>query len=90
MKPPRRLRVLSREQLRRLTRSRLLAYRKKALSLENCPQESDYSPDEVNLLGDSFIWFKSDPRWQSAYELICEALENSTLESPDRGRKSNA
>jgi hypothetical protein len=86
MKPPRHLRVLSREQLRHLTRARLLAYRKKALSLENRPEESDYSPDEVNLLDDSFIWFKSDPRWGTSYQLICEALANSTLEPPGRRR----
>jgi hypothetical protein len=66
--------VLSSEQLRHLTEARLLAYRKKSLSLENCPEDSDYSPQEIETLDRSFIWFKSDPRWQPAYDLILEAL----------------
>ena len=74
MAPPRRLRVLSAVELGHLTVSRLLAYRKKALSLENSPEASDYSPDEVRALDPSFIYFKSDPRWHPAYDLILQAL----------------
>ena len=74
MEPPRRLRVLSVEQVSRLTEARLLAYRKKALSLENSPEKSDYAPEELRALNPSFIYFKSDARWQPAYDLILHAL----------------
>jgi hypothetical protein len=74
MNPPRRLRILSEEQLGHLTEARLLAYRKKALSLQNCPEELYYTSEELQGLDKAFIWFKSDPRWQSAYDLILEAL----------------
>ena len=76
MVPPRRLAMLSSDQLARLTKSRLLAYRKTALSLENSPEDSDYSSDEVKLLDKSYLWFKSDPRWHEQYELILKALAN--------------
>ena len=68
--------MLSSDQLAGLTKSRLLAYRKSALSLENSPEGSDYSRDEVALLDKSYLWFKSDPRWHEQYELILKALAN--------------
>jgi hypothetical protein len=74
MTPPRRLAMRSREQLQRLTEERLLAYRKKALSLENSPEESDYAADELASLDDQYIWFKSDPRWSPQYSVILEVL----------------
>lgn len=74
MTPPRRLKILSVMDLLRLTEARLLAYRKKALSLENCPEDSDYSPGEVSELDQNFIWFKSDPRWQIVYDQILQVL----------------
>ncbi len=74
MTPPRRLKVLSTDELARLNERRLLAYRKKALSLENCPEDADYSPAEVAVLDAGYIWFKSDPRWRGAYEQILERL----------------
>lgn len=74
VKPPRRLAILSREQLLRLTEARLLSYRKKALSLENSPEESDYSDLEIKSLDKTYIWFKSDFRWKRVYNDILHAL----------------
>jgi hypothetical protein len=74
MKQRRRLNVLSPDQLQHLTEERLLAYRKKALSLANCPEDADYLPAEAQLLDANFIWFKSDPRWKPAYDQILDAL----------------
>lgn len=74
MKPPRRLKPLSSEELRRLPKARLLSYRKKALSLENSPEKSDYDSDEVGALEKTYIWFKSDPRWKPLYDEILLAL----------------
>ena len=74
MKPRRRLKVLLPDQLRNLTEERLLEYRKKALSLANCPEDADYSQAEAQLLDADYIWFKSDPRWKPAYDQILEAL----------------
>ena len=74
MSRPPRLKVLSHEQLARLTEPRLLAYRRKALSLLNSADDADYSPAEIDTWDPSFVWFKSDPRWQAAYELILEEL----------------
>ncbi len=73
MEPPRRIRPLTAEQLSHLTEARLLAFRKKALSLENSQEDSDYA-NEVDRLNPTFIYFKSDPRWQAAYDLILQAL----------------
>lgn len=73
MKPPRRLRILTESELRHLTVERLLAYRKKALSLENTLADSDYG-DSADELDETFIWFKEDPRWQEVYDRILAAL----------------
>jgi hypothetical protein len=70
----RRLKVLSPNELQHLTEERLLAYRRKALSLANCPEDADFTRAEVQSLDANFIWFKSDPRWTPAYEQILEAL----------------
>jgi hypothetical protein len=80
MKLRRRLKVLSADQLHHLTEERLLAYRKKALSLANCPEDADYSKAEAQSLDANFIWFKSDPRWQPEYDQILEAL--ARVQSP--------
>jgi hypothetical protein len=74
MKQRRRLNVLSPDELQHLTEERLLAYRKKALSLPNCPEDADYSRAQADALDASYIWFKSDPRWQPTYDQILEAL----------------
>jgi hypothetical protein len=74
MKPPRRLKPLSSEELLRLSKDRLLSYRKKALSLENSPEKSDYDSDDIKKLDKSCIWFKSDPRWKALYDEILLAL----------------
>lgn len=79
MNPPRRLAILSSEQMLRLNEARLLSYRKKALSLENSPEDSDYDPIEVRNLDKAYIWFKSDPRWKSLYEQILLALAKSQV-----------
>jgi hypothetical protein len=65
---------LTDEQLPRLSEARLLAYRKKALSLLNCPEDADYSSAEIQALDADYIWFKSDPRWELAYQRILAAL----------------
>lgn len=75
---PRRLRLLSPAELLRLTRPRLLAYRRTVLSLESSPELSDWSPSQVQSLDGRFMWFKSDPRWQPAYEAVLAALARST------------
>ena len=80
MNPPRRLAILSFEEMLRLTEARLLLYRKKALSLENCPDDSDYSPSEIEGLDMNYIWFKSDPRWMTLYHQIRRAL--AKVQSP--------
>jgi len=74
MIPPRRLKPLSSEELLCLTKNRLLSYRKKALSLENSPDKSDYEPEEIEKLDHCYIWFKSDPRWKPHYDQILLAL----------------
>ena len=86
MNLPRRLKVLSSEELRHLSEARLLAYRKKALSLENCPEETDYTPEQIRALDMTYIWFKTDPRWQPAYDLILSALASTQ----SKGDSSNA
>lgn len=73
MQPPRRLRVLTRSELSHLTVERLLAYRKKALSLENTLAESDYH-NTAGHLDETFIWFKEDPRWQAVYDDVLTEL----------------
>jgi hypothetical protein len=77
MQPPRRLKVLGKEALRRLPVPRLLAYRKQALSLENSPEESDYSSEEIEKLDRRYIWFKSEARWKVTYEEILSALADA-------------
>ena len=77
---PRRLSVLSPEQLGHLSTERLLSYRKKCLSLENTPEEADIDPDQICNLDPTFIWFKSDPRWSEAYANVLSALTQSQTE----------
>ena len=79
MPPPRRLRLLTKAELRHLTVARLLAYRKKALSLENTLGDSDYR--DAGKLDDTFVWFKEDPRWQSAYDDILAELARKQARS---------
>ena len=74
MSRPPRLKILSPEHLAHLTEPRLLAYRRKALSILNSADDSDYSPAEIATWDPSFIWFKSDPRWQGAYEMVLDEL----------------
>ena len=74
MKSKRRLRVLSPDELLHLNEARLLEYRKKALSLWNSPEDGDFTADEARSLDPNYIWFKSDPRWQPAYDQILDAL----------------
>jgi hypothetical protein len=73
MKLPRRVAPRSYVQLCKLSEARLLAYRRKALSLENSLEDSDYA-DRKEPLDDAYIWFKSDPRWQPLYDQILAAL----------------
>jgi hypothetical protein len=84
--PPRKLKIMSPEEMTHLTKARLLSYRKKALSLENNPEESDYLKNRyfaieqydyfelVKELDQNYIWFKSDPRWSIVYQNILDAL----------------
>ena len=67
------LKPLSPEQLSRLSRPRLLAYRNKALSLLECPLSDDV-PEETVGLNKRYIWFKSDPRWEPLYSQITKLL----------------
>ena len=85
-----RLRFLSQQELERLTVSRLLAYRNKALSLESKPVELE--PTDGRDLNDTgFVWFKQDPRWDGLYERILsvlkakQAVSSSTLAKSNRG-----
>jgi hypothetical protein len=72
---PRKLHILSPAELRHLTIERLLAYRKKALSLENSLEASDYR-NVVDQLDPAFVWFKDDPRWPLVYQDICAELKS--------------
>lgn len=81
---PRRLTIRSSQQLRLLTEMRLLAYRKKALSLENSPEASDYTQEQIRSFDQTSIWFKSDPRWSLQYERILEALANAQSHATKR------
>jgi hypothetical protein len=74
LQPPRRLKILTPDELVALSEARLLSYRKKVLSLENSPEESDYEPAEVAGLDLTYIWFKSDPRWNDVYQAVLQAL----------------
>lgn len=76
MEPPRRLRILSPEELGELTTQRLLSYRKKCLSLENSPEDSDYDSAEIDRLDAAYIWFKTDPRWNAVYASVLSAINN--------------
>jgi hypothetical protein len=82
MQPPRKLRILAKTELRRLTVARLLAYRKKALSLEDSLAASDYH-DHAEPLDEPFIWFKEDPRWQTVYDDVLAELARKQSESAD-------
>ena len=70
---PRRIRALTPAELENLTVQRLLAYRAKALSLENTLAGSDYC-DIASTLDMTYIWFKDDPRWQPLYDDILREL----------------
>ena len=70
---PRKIRALTPDQLQHLTVERLLAYRAKALSLENTLAGSDYY-DIASTLNNTYIWFKDDPRWQQLYDDILSEL----------------
>lgn len=70
---PRKIRALTPAELESLTVERLLAYRAKALSLENTLDGSDYR-NIVSTLDMTFIWFKDDTRWQPLYDDILSEL----------------
>ena len=74
MRPARRLRPLEEGELVTLTKSRLLEYRKKALSLENSLAESDYHDNKTEDWDPAFIYFKDDPRWRQTYDLVLRYL----------------
>ncbi len=73
MRPPRRLKLLSDDDLKLLTVERLLAYRQKALSLENSLLASDYA-GTTEALDPKYIWFKDDARWTDAYNRTLTVL----------------
>ncbi len=75
MVQPRRLKILTDDELLLLAVDRLLEYRKKALSVENTLRDSDYADTSTDL-DPEFIWFKDDPRWQELYNRILTALNN--------------
>ena len=78
MQPPRRLRILTKSELCHLTVERLLAYRKKALLLENTLVDSDYR-NTAGKLDEIFIWFKEDSRWQTVYnDILAELARKQT------------
>lgn len=70
MRPARRLRPLGKDELATLTKERLLDYRKKALSLDNSLEESDYHDQNPEDWDPDYIYFKDDPRWQQVYETV--------------------
>ena len=70
---PRRLKPKNKIELEHLTVERLMAYRKKALSLENSLDASDYHDVAIHL-DQNFIWFKDDPRWQTVYNGVLGVL----------------
>jgi hypothetical protein len=74
MRPARRLRPLEQAELATLTKNRLLKYRKRALSLENSLVESDYHDQKTEDWDPAYVYFKDDPRWQHAYDLLLEFL----------------
>ncbi len=76
---PRKLKILSPHELRHLTVERLLAYRRKALSLENSLADSDYR-ETADTLDPTYIWFKEDPRWQILYKDILAELDRKQSE----------
>ncbi len=82
MQPPRKLRVLTPSDLCHLTIERLLAYRKKALSLENTLADSDYR-DTAGKPDSTFIWFKEDSRWKPLYDDILAELARKQLDADD-------
>ncbi len=74
MRPARRLRPLGVSELATLTKKRLLDYRKKALSLENSLEESDYHDQNPEDWDPDYIYFKDDSRWRQVYEAILRYL----------------
>lgn len=78
---PRRLKILTDEELLLLSVDRLLEYRTKALSIENTLLDSDYV-DDARDLNPEYIWFKEDPRWQELYNRILTALKMKQPKSP--------
>ncbi len=81
MAKPRRLKILTDDELLLLSVDRLLEYRKKALSIENTFLNSDYM-DVSKELDPDFIWFKDDPRWQELYNRILTVLVCKQREEP--------
>lgn len=78
---PRRLRILTDEELLMLSVDRLLAYRRKALSIENSMNASDYV-DIAKDLDPEFIWFKDDLRWQDVYNRTLAVLNTKQRKAP--------
>lgn len=78
---PPRLKILTDDELNSLSVDRLLAYRNKALSIENSLIASDYV-DTAKNLDPEFIWFKDDPRWQNVYNRILLVLKTKQRKSP--------
>lgn len=60
---PRRVRVLSIEELEQLSMARLLAYRKKLLMLEDSPVLGDWGEAQLDHLEPGYVYFKDSPAW---------------------------
>jgi hypothetical protein len=58
---------ITHEELARLSTERLLAYRKRLLSLVDSSSDSDLSQEEVETLDGNAIYFKDDPAWGREY-----------------------
>lgn len=89
MRPPRRLKILTPSELRQLNEARLLSYRKKALSIENSPEESDYGPDDIARLDQTYIWFKSDRVGPKNTRRFWTPSLKCSMDAPDPTLRSN-
>jgi hypothetical protein len=80
---PRRVRPIPKSELPRLSTDRLLAYRKRLLSLEDSAESSDWDSDELSGLEPGFIRFKDEAEWIELYEEVIAILSSREHSSKD-------
>lgn len=68
------VRPLPEAELAALSTKRLLAYRKRLLSLEDSAEKSDWDAAELSQLDPDLLRFKDDPAWNDVYAAVKRIL----------------